>query len=141
MSEAKEKKNWYEWIKRAISAVVGAVITFAVTIGLVGGGEAEVAKETVDGLLDKSDQAYVQIEQVSKTVAEVKKMLDDKQYIEAIKKLDDIGKEAKETITTVLEIKSQVKTIVDSLKQKIEEAKEAKEAAKEAAKEEAPAEK
>ena len=137
MSEAKEKKNWYEWIKRAISAVVGAVITFAVTIGLVGGGEAEVAKETVDGLLDKSDQAYVQIEQVSKTVAEVKKMLDDKQYLEAVKKLDDIGKEAKETITTVLEIKSQVKTIVDSLKQKIEEAKEAKEAAKE----EAPAEK
>lgn len=137
MSEAKEKKNWYEWIKRAISAVVGAVITFAVTIGLVGGGEAEVAKESVDGLLDKSDQAYVQIEQVSKTVAEVKQMLDDKQYLEAVKKLDDIGKEAKETITTVLEIKSQVKTIVDSLKQKIEEAKEAKEAAKE----EAPTEK
>ena len=137
MSEAKEKKNWYEWIKRAISAVVGAIITFAVTIGLIGGGEAEVAKDTVDGLLDKSDQAYVQIEQVSKTVAEVKKMLDDKQYLEAVKKLDDIGKEAKETITTVLEIKSQVKTIVDSLKQKIEEAKEAKEAAKE----EAPAEK
>lgn len=137
MSEAKEKKNWYEWIKRAISAVVGAVVTFAVTIGLIGGGEAEVAKDTVDGLLDKSDQAYVQIEQVSKTVAEVKKMLDDKQYLEAVKKLDDIGKEAKETITTVLEIKSQVKTIVDSLKQKIEEAKEAKEAAKE----EAPAEK
>ena len=137
MSEEKEKKNWYEWIKRAISAVVGAVITFAVTIGLVGGGEAEVAKETVDGLLDKSDQAYVQIEQVSATVAEVKKMLDDKQYIEALKKLDDIGKEAKETVTTVLEIKTQVKSIVDSLKQKIEEAKEAKEAAKE----EAPAEK
>ena len=137
MSEAKEKKNWYEWIKRAISAVVGAVITFAVTIGLVGGGEAEVAKDTVDGLLDKSDQAYVQIEQVSATVAEVKQMLDDKQYLEAVKKLDDIGKEAKETITTVLEIKSQVKTIVDSLKQKIEEAKEAKEAAKE----KAPAEK
>ena len=137
MSEEKEKKNWYEWIKRAISAVVGAVITFAVTIGLVGGGEAEVAKDTVDGLLDKSDQAYVQIEQVSATVAEVKQMLDDKQYIEAIKKLDDIGKEAKETITTVLEIKSQVKSIVDSLKQKIEEAKEAKQEAKE----EAPAEK
>ncbi len=136
MTEEKEKKNWYEWIKRAISAVVGAVVTFAVTIGLIGGGEAEVAKETVDGLLDKSDQAYVQIEQVSKTVAEVKKMLDDKQYIEAVKKLDDIGKEAKETVTTVLEIKSQVKSIVDSLKQRIKEAKEAKEAAKE----EAPAE-
>ena len=133
MTEEKEKKNWYEWIKRAISAVVGAVVTFAVTIGLIGGGEAEVAKETVDGLLDKSDQAYVQIEQVSKTVAEVKKMLDDKQYIEAVKKLDDIGKEAKETVTTVLEIKSQVKSIVDSLKQRIKEAKEAKEAAKEEA--------
>lgn len=133
MAEEKEKKNWYEWIKRAISAVVGAVVTFAVTIGLIGGGEAEVAKETVDGLLDKSDQAYVQIEEVSKTVAEVKKMLDDKQYIEAIKKLDDIGKEAKETVTTVLEIKSQVKSIVDSLKQRIKEAKEAKEAAKEEA--------
>ena len=133
MTEEKEKKNWYEWIKRAISAVVGAVVTFAVTIGLIGGGEAEVAKETVDGLLDKSDQAYVQIEQVSKTVAEVKKMLDDKQYIEAVKKLDDIGKEAKETVTTVLEIKSQVKPIVDSLKQRIKEAKEAKEAAKEEA--------
>ena len=133
MTEEKEKKNWYEWIKRAISAVVGAVVTFAVTIGLIGGGEAEVAKETVDGLLDKSDQAYVQIEQVSKTVAEVKKMLDDKQYIEAVKKLDDIGKEAKETVTTVLEIKSQVKSIVDSLKQRIKEAKEAKAAAKEEA--------
>lgn len=129
MTEEKEegKKDWIAWVKHLVAAVVGAIVTLLATIGVIGKDDAAIAKDKADAVLDKSEQAYVQVTEVSTAVAEVKQLLDDKKYVEAIKALDAIGKSAKDTVTTVVELKDEISGIVKNVKEKIQEAKEKKE--------------
>ncbi len=128
MSEEKSAKKWYGWAKNLISAVVGAVISCAATIGIIGTDDADIAKQKVDGWMQKTDVVYVQVENVSNTIAEVKQLIADKKYLEALGKLDAIKDSAATTITTVKELREEIaaaaKTVAEEVKEKTDEIKE-----------------
>ena len=90
MSEEKKAKKWYGWAKNIISAIAGAVISCAATFGIIGTDDAEVAKQKIDSWMQKTDVVYVQVETVGNTIAEVKQLIAEKKYSEALGKLDTI---------------------------------------------------
>jgi len=126
--EKKSAKKWYGWAKNLISAVAGAVISCAATLGIIGTNDADVAKQKIDGWMQKTDVVYVQVESVSATIAEVKQLIADKKYIEALGKLDDIKDGAMTTIQTVKELRDEIaeaaKTVANEVKEKTDEIKD-----------------
>lgn len=128
MSEEKKSKKWYGWAKNLISAVAGAIISCAATLGIIGSDDADVAKQKIDGWMQKTDVVYVQVENVSATIAEVKQLIADKKYIEALGKLDDIRDGATTTIQTVKELRDEIaeaaKTVAEGIKGKTDEIKD-----------------
>lgn len=109
-------KNIVVWAKHIAAAIIGAIISFATAFGLLSKPEGEIAKEATDAAIEKSEQAYVQVTSVSNSIVEIKKLIDDKKYVEAISKLDDIGKNTKGAIESVSELKQQLGTIVKLVK-------------------------
>ena len=128
MSEEKKAKKWYGWAKNLISAIAGAVISCAATLGIIGTNDADVAKQKIDGWMEKTDVVYVQVETVSNTIAEVKQLIADKKYLEALGKLDTIKDSAATTITTVKELREEIasaaKEVGKEVKEKVDEVKE-----------------
>ena len=128
MSEEKKSKKWYGWVKNIISAIAGAVISCAATIGIIGTDDATIAKQKIDGWMEKSDVVYEQVETVSDTIAEVKALIADRKYFDALAKLDTIKDAAATTISTVKELRDEIaeaaKTVSDEAKQKGDEIKE-----------------
>ena len=88
MSEEKKTKTWYGWAKNIISAIAGAVISCAARLGIIGADDADVAKQKIDGWMEKTDVVYAQVETVGNTIAEIKQLIVDKKYLEALGKLD-----------------------------------------------------
>lgn len=129
MSEEKQAKKWYGWAKNLISAIVGAVISFAATLGIIGKNDADVAKQKIEGWMEKTDVVYVQVETVSNTITEIKKLIADKKYLEAIGKLDTIKDSAVTTVTTVKELHEEIsaaaKEVGKEVKEKADEVKDA----------------
>ena len=127
MSEEKKAKKWYGWVKNLISAIAGAVISCAATFGIIGTDDAEVAKQKIDGWMEKTDVVYVQVETVGNTIAEVKQLIADKKYLEALGKLDTIKDSAMTTVTTVKELRDEIseaaKAVADEAKEKVDEVK------------------
>lgn len=142
MSEAKKAKKWYGWAKNLISAIAGAVISCAATFGIIGTDDADVAKQKIDGWMEKTDVVYVQVETVSNTIAEIKRLIADKKYHEALDKLDTIKDSAATTVTTVKELREEIaavaKEVGKEVKEKVDEVKktvkEAVDSVKDAAK-------
>ncbi len=128
MSEEKKTNKWFGWAKNIVAAVAGAVISCAATIGIIKGDDADVAKQKIDGWLEKSETAYVQIVSVNDTIAEVKSLIEAKKYIEALGKLEDIKDNAIGTITTIKELKEEIqealKVVSEQAKEKADEVKE-----------------
>ena len=128
MSEEKKAKKWYGWAKNLISAIAGAVISCAATFGIIGTDDADVAKQKIDGWMEKTDVVYVQVETVSNTIAEIKQLIADKKYHEALDKLDTIKDSAATTITTVNELREEIaavaKEVGKEVKEKVDEVKE-----------------
>ena len=141
MSEETKSKKWYGWVKNVISAVAGAVISCAATIGIINTNEADVAKQTIDGWMQKTDVVYVQVENVSTTIAEVKALIKDGKYLEALGKLDSIKDSAMTTVATVKELHDEIadaaKAVKDEAKEKVDAVKEKVDEVKETVKEEA----
>ena len=127
MSEEKKAKKWYGWAKNIISAIAGAVISCAATFGIIGTDDAEVAKQKIDSWMQKTDVVYAQVETVGNTIAEVKQLIADKKYIEALGKLDTIKDSAMTTVTTVKELRDEIseaaKAVADEAKEKVDEVK------------------
>ena len=127
MSEEKKAKKWYGWAKNIISAIAGAVISCAATFGIIGTDDAEVAKQKIDSWMQKTDVVYAQVETVSNTIAEVKQLIADKKYLEALGKLDTIKDSAMTTVTTVKELRDEIseaaKAVADEAKEKVDEVK------------------
>lgn len=121
--EKKEKKS-FDWFKNIISAIVGALISFLATFGLIGKSDADLAKEKMNSWLNKSKVVYEQVASVQATIAEVKQLLADKKYLEALSKLDGITDNAKETIATVKELKAEIEAAVKAVKEQAETIKE-----------------
>lgn len=131
MSEEKEEKKtnkWFGWAKNIVAAVAGAVISCAATIGIIKGDDADVAKQKINGWLEKSETAHVQIVSVNDTIAEVKSLIVEKKYIEALGKLEDIKDSAIGTVTTIKELKEEIqealKVVSEQAKEKVDEVKE-----------------
>lgn len=128
MSEEKKAKKWYGWVKNLISAIAGAVISCAATFGIIGTDDAEVAKQKIDGWMEKTDVVYAQVETVGNTIAEVKQLIADKKYSEALDKLDTIKDSAMTTVTTVKELREEIaavaKEVGNEVKEKVDEVKE-----------------
>ena len=127
MSEEKKAKKWYGWAKNLISAIAGAVISCAATFGIIGTDDAEVAKQKIDSWMQKTDVVYVQVETVGNTIAEVKQLIAEKKYSEALGKLDTIKDSAMTTVTTVKELRDEIseaaKAVADEAKEKVDEVK------------------
>ena len=127
MSEEKKAKKWYGWAKNLISAIAGAVISCAATFGIIGTDDAEVAKQKIDSWMQKTDVVYAQVETVGNTIAEVKQLIADKKYIEALGKLDTIKDSAMTTVITVKELRDEIseaaKAVADEAKEKVDEVK------------------
>ena len=127
MSEEKKARKWYGWAKNIISAIAGAVISCAATFGIIGTDDAEVAKQKIDSWMQKTDVVYAQVETVGNTIAEVKQLIADKKYIEALGKLDTIKDSAMTTVTTVKELRDEIseaaKAVADEAKEKVDEVK------------------
>ena len=127
MSEEKKARKWYGWAKNLISAIAGAVISCAATFGIIGTDDAEVAKQKIDSWMQKTDVVYVQVETVGNTIAEVKQLIADKKYIEALGKLDTIKDSAMTTVITVKELRDEIseaaKAVADEAKEKVDEVK------------------
>lgn len=127
MSEEKKAKKWYGWAKNIISAIAGAVISCAATFGIIGTDDAEVAKQKIDSWMQKTDVVYAQVETVSNTIAEVKQLIADKKYLEALGKLDTIKDSAMTTVITVKELRDEIseaaKAVADEAKEKVDEVK------------------
>ena len=127
MSEEKKARKWYGWAKNLISAIAGAVISCAATFGIIGTDDAEVAKQKIDSWMQKTDVVYVQVETVGNTIAEVKQLIADKKYSEALGKLDTIKDSAMTTVTTVKELRDEIseaaKAVADEAKEKVDEVK------------------
>lgn len=119
-----ESKKSFGWFKGIIAAIVGAVISFLATIGVIGKSDADIAKEKMNSWLDKSEVVYVQVTSVQDTIAEVKVLINDKKYLEAMAKLETIAGAAKETITTVNDLRQEIKEAVAAVKEKADEIKE-----------------
>lgn len=128
MSEEKKAKKWYGWAKNLISAIAGAVISCAATFGIIGTDDADVAKQKIDGWMEKTDVVYVQVETVNNTIAEIKQLIADKKYLEALDKLDTIKDSAATTVTTVKELREEIaavaKEVGKEIKEKVDEVKE-----------------
>ena len=135
IKEEKKQKKTFGWIKNIISAVAGAVVAFAATIGIIGKSDAEIAKEKIDGWLNKTEVVYVQVESVGKTIAEVKALIADKKWTEALAKLDTIKTNATTTIETIKELREEIteaaKALGEEIKEKGEEIKDVVEEGKE----------
>ena len=123
MSEEKKTK-WFSWAKNLVSAIVGAVISCAATIGVIGKSDADNAKQKVDAWLQKSETAYTQVVTVGETISEVKKLIEEKKYLEALGKLDTIKDNAVSTIATIKELKEEISEAVKAAKEKADEVKE-----------------
>lgn len=127
MSEEKKAKKWYGWAKNLISAIAGAVISCAATFGIIGTDDAEVAKQKIDSWMQKTDVVYAQVETVGNTIAEVKQLIADKKYLEALGKLDTIKDSAMTTVTTVKELRDEIseaaKAVANEAKGKVDEVK------------------
>ena len=128
MSEEKTAKKWYGWVKNLISAIAGAVISCAATFGIIGTDDAEVAKQKIDGWMQKTDVVYAQVETVGNTIAEVKQLIAEKKYSEALDKLDTIKDSAMTTVITVKELREEIaavaKEVGNEVKEKVDEVKE-----------------
>ena len=128
MSEEKKTRKWYGWAKNLISAIAGAVISCAATFGIIGTDDAEVAKQKIDSWMQKTDVVYVQVETVGNTIAEVKQLIADKKYSEALDKLDTIKDSAMTTVITVKELREEIaavaKEVGNEVKEKVDEVKE-----------------
>lgn len=128
MSEEKPKKKWYGWVKNIISAVAGAVISCAATIGIIGKDDATMAKEKIDGWMQKTDTVYVQVENVTSVLSEVKALIEEKKWSEAIAKLDSIKESAGAAIASIKELKDDIseaaKAVGEEAKEKAEKVKE-----------------
>ena len=128
MSEEKKAKKWYGWVKNLISAIAGAVISCAATFGIIGTDDAEVAKQKIDGWMQKTDVVYAQVETVGNTIAEVKQLIAEKKYSEALDKLDTIKDSAMTTVITVKELREEIaavaKEVGNEVKEKVDEVKE-----------------
>ena len=128
MGTEKKSKNWFGWAKNIISAIAGAVISCAATIGIIGQSDADIAKQKIDGWLEKADVVYVQVETASNTITEIKKLIEEKKYLEALGKLDTIKGNATTTIATVNELREEIgevaKAVSEQAKEKGEEIKE-----------------
>ena len=128
MSEEKKTKKWYGWAKNLISAIAGAVISCAATFGIIGTDDADVAKQKIDGWMEKTDVVYAQVETVGNTIAEIKQLIADKKYHEALDKLDTIKDSAATTVTTVNELREEIaavaKEVGKEVKEKVDEVKE-----------------
>lgn len=123
--EKKSAKKWYGWVKNLISAIVGAIISCAATLGIIGKNDAEIAKQTIDGWMNKTDVVYEQVENVTATIAEVKALIAEKKYFEALSKLDEIKDGAVATVQTVKELRDEIaeaaKTVAGEVKDKVDE--------------------
>lgn len=119
-----EQSGRVTWIKHIAAAIIGAVISFATAFGLLSKPEGEVAKDAANAAIEKSEQTYVQVTAVSQSIAEIKQLIDEKKYVEAITKLDDIGQEAKGAIQSVTELKDQLGTIITLVKEKTKKGEE-----------------
>ena len=128
MSEEKKARKWYGWAKNLISAIAGAVISCAATFGIIGTDDADVAKQKIDSWMEKTDVVYVQVETVGNTIAEIKQLIADKKYHEALDKLDTIKDSAATTVTTVKELREEIaavaKEVGNEVKEKVDEVKE-----------------
>ena len=128
MSEEKKARKWYGWAKNLISAIAGAVISCAATFGIIGTDDAEVAKQKIDSWMQKTDVVYVQVETVGNTIAEVKQLIADKKYSEALGKLDTIKDSAMTTVITVKELREEIAAVAtevgNEVKEKVDEVKE-----------------
>ncbi len=128
IKEEKKTKKTFGWLKNIISAIAGLVIGVASTLGIVGPSDAELAKQKVESWLNKSEVVYVQVDTVSKTIAEVKELIKEKKYLEALSKLDTIKDATGTAITTIKELKDEImeaaKAIAEEAKEKGEEVKE-----------------
>ena len=123
MSEEKEKKS-FGWFKNIIAAVVGAILSFLATFGIIGKTDADLAKEKMDSWMGKSETVYTQVVETQKVITEVKQLLADKKYLEAIAKLDTITDNAKETVAAIKEMKDEIQEAIKAIKEKAESVKE-----------------
>ena len=128
IKEEKKSKKWYGWVKNVISAVAGAVISCAATIGIIGTNDADIAKQRIDSWMQKADVVYVQIETVTDTIAEVKVLIEQKEWVKALAKLDTIKDSALTTINAIKELREEIaeaaKAVGDEAKETIDGVKE-----------------
>ena len=135
IQEEKKSRKWFGWVKNLISAVVGLVIGIGSTVGIIGKSDAEIAKQKIDEWLNKTEVVYVEVENVSSTIAEVKALIADKKWTEALAKLDTIKTSAATTIQTIKELREEIKeaaqAVGEEIKDKVDEVKETVEEGKE----------
>ena len=135
IKEEKKGRKWFGWVKNLISAVVGLVIGIGSTVGIIGKSDAEIAKQKIDEWLNKTEVVYVEVENVSSTIAEVKALIADKKWTEALAKLDTIKTSATTTIQTIKELREEIKeaaqAVGEEIKEKVDEVKETVETGKE----------
>lgn len=102
------KKSWFGWAKNVISAIAGAVISCAATIGIIGTNDVDIAKSKIDGWVNKADSAYVQVVEAQQTVKDAIQLVKDGKYVDAITALSTIDENAVATVTTIQELKAEI---------------------------------
>lgn len=122
------KKSWFGWVKNVISAVAGAVISCAATIGIIGTNDADIAKNKIDGWMNKADTAYIQVVEAQQTVEGVIQLVKDGKYLDAISTLSTVQDNAVTTVTTIKELKDEIaeaaKFVADEVDAKKDELKD-----------------
>lgn len=122
------KKSWFGWVKNVISAVAGAVISCAATIGIIGTNDADIAKSKIDGWVNKADTAYVQVVEAQQTVEGAIQLVKDGKYVDAINSLSTVQDNAITAVTTIQELKEEIaeaaKFVADEVAEKKDELKD-----------------
>lgn len=135
VQEEKKGKKLFGWVKSLIKAVAVCVVSVCATIGIMGKSDAEIAKQKIDEWLNKTEVVYTEAETVSNTIAEVKALIAEKKWTEALAKLDTIKTSAVTAIETIKELREEIKeaaqAVGEEIKEKVDEVKDTVEEGKE----------
>ena len=102
--------NWIGWVKNAVSAVAGAVISCAATIGVIGKSDADAAKARIESALAKTEIVQEKFNAVTEAVAKVKALLGEKKYDEAVQAISEVKEAADEGVAAVNDLKEGIES-------------------------------
>ena len=102
--------NWIGWVKNAVSALAGAVISCAATIGVIGKGDADSAKARIESALAKTEIVQEKFNAVADAVAKVKALLGEKKYDEAVQAISEVKEAADEGVAAVNDLKEGIES-------------------------------